>query len=149
MSSQRERPVLICFGAHEVKAPDQPAQACHVETLKTGASAFYFASCAPGVGWSAQVMHLDLSDLTSVRAFARAFEKKHDQLDVLVNNGEWCSTARWCSEKYPRRSCLAWNNRCHRGPRCQTLLSCSSSQHVIRSPFRCMVSPALYSTMLA
>ena len=38
----------------------------------------------------AQVMHLDVSDLESVRAFARVFEEKHGgQLDVLVNNGEW------------------------------------------------------------
>lgn len=42
-----------------------------------------------GVHWPAQVMHLDLSDLQSVRAFARAFKEKHGgQLDVLVNNGE-------------------------------------------------------------
>lgn len=44
---------------------------------------------APGVPWPAQVMHLDVSDLESVRAFARAFKEKHGgQLDVLVNNGE-------------------------------------------------------------
>lgn len=34
-------------------------------------------------------MRLDLSDLESVRAFARAFKERHgNQLDVLVNNGE-------------------------------------------------------------
>lgn len=44
---------------------------------------------APGVHCPDQVMHLDLSSLKSVRAFARAFEEKHGgQLDVLVNNGE-------------------------------------------------------------
>jgi NAD(P)-dependent dehydrogenase (short-subunit alcohol dehydrogenase family) len=32
------------------------------------------------------VMHLDLSDLKSVRAFAQNFLKQYDRLDVLINN---------------------------------------------------------------
>lgn len=44
---------------------------------------------APAVPRPFQVMLCDLSDLESVRSFARAFEEKHGgQLDVLVNNGE-------------------------------------------------------------
>ncbi len=36
-----------------------------------------------------QVMKCDLSELESVRAFARDFKAKHGtQLDVLVNNGK-------------------------------------------------------------
>lgn len=34
----------------------------------------------------AEVMHLDLASLTSVRQFAEAFKMKYDRLDVLVNN---------------------------------------------------------------
>ncbi len=33
-----------------------------------------------------EVMHLDLADLSSVRAFADAFREKYDHLDVLINN---------------------------------------------------------------
>jgi len=35
---------------------------------------------------SLEVMPLDLSDLDSVRTFAEAFRKKHDRLDILMNN---------------------------------------------------------------
>lgn len=52
------------------------------------------ALCVLVVDRPFQVMLCDLSDLESVRRFARAFEEKHGgQLDVLVNNGEprvWC-----------------------------------------------------------
>ena len=33
-----------------------------------------------------EVMHLDLSDLDSVRQFAQAFRAKHSRLDLLINN---------------------------------------------------------------
>ena len=33
-----------------------------------------------------EVQPLDLGDLGSIRAFAQAFERRHDRLDVLVNN---------------------------------------------------------------
>jgi retinol dehydrogenase 12 len=33
-----------------------------------------------------EVMHLDLAELSSVRAFATAFGSRHERLDVLVNN---------------------------------------------------------------
>lgn len=32
------------------------------------------------------IMELDLMSLNSVRAFAKAFQEKHDQLDLLINN---------------------------------------------------------------
>ena len=37
-------------------------------------------------GGSAEIMALDLSDAPTIKAFATAFLKKHDTLDVLVNN---------------------------------------------------------------
>ena len=33
-----------------------------------------------------KIMHLDLSDLNSVREFAQKFKQEHDRLDILVNN---------------------------------------------------------------
>lgn len=35
---------------------------------------------------SAEVMHLDLGDLDSVRAFADEFKRQYDRLDLLINN---------------------------------------------------------------
>ena len=37
-------------------------------------------------GAKAELMQLDLSDLTSVRKFAHQFTEKYDQLDILINN---------------------------------------------------------------
>ncbi len=41
---------------------------------------------AAGVSGSVEVAVLDLADLESVRAFADAFKRDHDRLDLLINN---------------------------------------------------------------
>lgn len=42
------------------------------------------AASVPGA--SLEVLHLDLADLASVRAFAQAYAAGHDRLDLLINN---------------------------------------------------------------
>jgi NAD(P)-dependent dehydrogenase (short-subunit alcohol dehydrogenase family) len=49
-----------------------------------GEAAMQELSCVNGRCFA--LMHLDLSDLDSVRAFAAAFAKRYDRLDALINN---------------------------------------------------------------
>ena len=47
---------------------------------------------------SLELIHLDLADLSSVRAFAAEVNKKHSQLHVLMNNAGLTSFRRWESK---------------------------------------------------
>ena len=65
-----------------------------LDRARTAASAI--ANAHPGAG--VKVMELDLANLASVRAFADAFHKQHQRLDVLCNNAgvmaiPYCRTA--------------------------------------------------------
>lgn len=59
-------------------------------------------------------MELDLSDLKSVRSFAKSFKEKFGRLDVLVNNGESASVylSSWksmcCGGDAPCNRCFAF-----------------------------------------
>ncbi len=61
----------------------QVVLACR-DAKKAESAAAAIRTEAPGA--SVTVMALDLASLESVRAFAAAFEKAHDRLDVLCNN---------------------------------------------------------------
>ncbi len=51
---------------------------------KAASAKTQIASAVPGA--SLEIIQLDTSKLTSVRVFAKAFQEKHQTLDLLVNN---------------------------------------------------------------
>lgn len=62
--------------------------ACRNEQKAKNAVEDVSASCPDSKGKLAY-LHLDLSDLSSVRAFVKEFTSQFSRLDVLVNNAAW------------------------------------------------------------
>lgn len=75
---------LACKGAHVVIACPADSRSRHAEErIREAAAAQTHDGCRGG---SVEFMKLDLSDLHSVKAFAKTFLKTHSRLDLLVNN---------------------------------------------------------------
>uniref|UniRef100_K3W882 Uncharacterized protein n=1 Tax=Globisporangium ultimum (strain ATCC 200006 / CBS 805.95 / DAOM BR144) TaxID=431595 RepID=K3W882_GLOUD len=72
--------VLACHGAHVVVACPQELR------MRQAEERIRDAAVAQVKGDSVEYMKLDLSDLHSVRAFAKKYLKTHSRLDLLVNN---------------------------------------------------------------
>ena len=81
---------LVRLGAHVVIGARDPGrgEAARAELATAGAG-------------SVSVLPLDVADQSSVRAFAAAFNDRHDSLDVLINNaGAWFSDRRQSPDGY-------------------------------------------------